>query len=822
MKSFLLRCLFALVLALSFSSFASAQDAALTEQVRDQRAVIAQVKNRADTLEQEMKREGVDDTQLVDLRGQLDGLAEQALNVGVSFRERLAEINGRLDQLGPAPAEGQPPEPEVTRTERQNLTTEKGEINATIGLAEEQSLRVNTLAQNITQIRRDLFASALSTRYDLGAAISAETLADFRDEIAMVGRTFDGWLTFALNFKFSAMVIATLLALGTALVLFFGGRRLFGRLIERNPCREEVSYLSRLSVAFWSTLLPSASLCAFLVATYYLYDIFGVLRGDIGAMLVTIFNVTATVFFTTRLALAVLSPAVPNWRLLDIRSKAAWHLFWLVFATSLVTGLDFVLTRFNQVLGSPVSLTIAKSLIATIIVGVLLILIGLARPYLTDEGKPRGWPRAFRYFLVLCGAANIAAALLGYIGLARFVSQQMVVTGAILATMYLGYLSASAISDEGAFAHTSVGKRLKQRYNLDDGTEDQLGLLTGIVVNAIVVLCGLPLIMLQWGFQWGDLSAIAYRILNRVTIGSVSFSLIGILTGVAVFLIGYFVTRGFQHWLDGKVMARGKVDTGVRNSIRTAIGYLGIAIASLIGLSVAGIDLSNLALVAGALSLGIGFGLQNIVNNFVSGLILLAERPFKVGDWIVAGTTTGTVRKISVRATEIETFQRQTIILPNSELINAAVGNWTHKNKLGRVDVKIFVAYGSDLAKVNEILREIGRSNPRVLKNPEPFVAFTNILDYGLEFELRVFLSDILDGATVSNELRFAILERFDAEQIGIPYAIRGNTVTDDPGAPAPRPPVVADAAPVVLDPAEKAEVAAEPVPRAAGVRKAK
>ena len=188
--------------------------------------------------------------------------------------------------------------------------------------------------------------------------------------------------------------------------------------------------------------------------------------------------------------------------------------------------------------------------------------------------------------------------------------------------------------------------------------------------------------------------------------------------GIVVFIIGYFLTRWFQGWLDGSVMARGKVDTGVRNSIRLAVGYAGVALAALVGISAAGIDLSSFALVAGALSLGIGFGLQNVVSNFVSGLILLAERPFKVGDWIVAGDVTGTVKKISVRATEIETFQRQSVILPNSNLINSAVGNWTHRNKLGRVDIKVGVAYGSDVKRVHAMLLEIARSHPLVLKNP--------------------------------------------------------------------------------------------------------
>ena len=194
---------------------------------------------------------------------------------------------------------------------------------------------------------------------------------------------------------------------------------------------------------------------------------------------------------------------------------------------------------------------------------------------------------------------------------------------------------------------------------------------------------------------------------------------------------------------------------------------------AIIAVSSAGIDLSNLALIAGGLSLGIGFGLQNVVSNFVSGLILLAERPFKAGDWIVAGDVSGTVKKISVRATEIETFQRQSVILPNSQLINSAVGNWTHRNKLGRVDIKVGVAYGTDVKHAHAVLLDIAKNHPLVLKNPEPFVLFSNFGPAALEFEIRVFLADVLNGNIIQNDIRFAVLDAFEREGIEIPSTPR-------------------------------------------------
>lgn len=770
---------FVLVLAivasapLPLGAAAQGLDQAASGVVADQQKILQDLTTRTDNLEKKIQEDGDDDASLVDIRLQLEEMSQGALNSALAFRPRLSEINARLDQIGAPPAAGQPPEPDIVTSERQALASEKAEINAVIAAAQNLSIRISGLIAKIGNMRSELFRNLLTKRYMLSDALSPEVISDANGEFNGFNKAVSSWLAFAFKFKFQAVLAATLTALSLAAVLFVGGRRLFGRVFEADPSVEDPSYLSRLSVAFWSTLLPTLAVGVFLVSSVFFFNYYNVLRGDIGVFLNALVAVLAVVFCVNRLANAALEPRLPNWRLIPVETGPARWLVRLTTAMAVVIGVNYFLSVVNDKMGSPLSLTIARSFVATIIVGIILILMALLKPFKAADGSWRPWPAWLRYTAVAIGLFTIATALLGYIGLAIFVSLQVVVTGTILVTAYIGFLSARAISEEGGFAKTSIGRWLSTNSSYEESALDQLGLVVSVAINLMIVLVFLPLILLMWGFQPGDIEAWAYKLATGLTVGSVTISVTGILTGIIVFIIGYFLTRWFQGWLDGSVMARGKVDTGVRNSIRLAVGYAGVALAALVGVSAAGIDLSNLALVAGALSLGIGFGLQNVVSNFVSGLILLAERPFKVGDWIVAGEISGTVKKISVRATEIETFQRQSVILPNSNLINNAVGNWTHRNKLGRIDIKVGVAYGSDVKQAHAVLLEIARGHPLVLKNPEPFVLFTNFGAAALEFEIRVFLADVMNGNIVQNDIRFAVLDEFADQHIEIPSAPR-------------------------------------------------
>ncbi|SDN98235.1 mechanosensitive ion channel family protein [Phyllobacterium sp. OV277] len=753
--------------------------------VSEQRPVIDALKKQIAAYEQKFKQKADADAALANLRLDLEGSAKKLLDIGVSFRPRITEINARLEQLGSPPPQGQPAEAKIVTDERTRLTTEKAEINAVLGETEDQLLEVNKMIDAIGDARRELFANTLSQRVDINYSLGSEVIDAYGREISTMNQLISSWWRFVVTFKWQSMLAAAFFAVIAALVLLIGGQRLLGHLYLRDAAIEQPSYLSRLAVAFWSTLMRSLTVVVFLATTYLFLSYFNVLRPDVASLFYTLFCVIGIVYFVHALAQAVICPGAPNWRLVHVAPRPGRILMVLITATATITGLDYLADTINQIATSPLSLTVAKSLFATVLVGLLIIAMALLKPLEDQEtGAAKRWPRPLRLFLYAIGLIPIAAALLGYIGFARFVSQQIVINGAVLVTMYLGFLTARAVADENALGGTVLGRTIQTRFGIDESTLDQLGLIASIVINVFVLLLGIPIILLLWGFQWSEMTVWFLTFATGFQIGSVTISLVAIAVGILLFALFYGFTRWFQGWLDVRVMSRGKLDSGVRNSIRTAVGYLGLGIAGLIGISAAGINLSSLALVAGGLSLGIGFGMQAIVSNFVSGLILLAERPFKVGDWIETSGVGGIVKKISVRATEVETFQRQSIIIPNSSFINGNVGNWTHRNKLGRVEIPIGVSYKVDPRRVHAILMDIARSHPLVLKNPEPFVAFKALADSTMDFEMRVHLADLSNSGTVQNEIRFALVDRFAEEGIEIPFPQRDvNIHLDDADA---------------------------------------
>ncbi len=707
-----------------------------------------------------------------DLNAYRDGLLKLRANEE-DFRNKLESplkvVEEQVGKLPPLPAQDQPPEPEQVAQLRADLNYQLGLFKSARSSLDADQARISQLINTIQDIHRKNFTSNLFQ--PVPGVFSAQTWENVSDYASLAEKRVEGmvedWWNSSNKQELHYLILSAL-----AMFLVLGYFRFHG--VERLrtwPEAGEPPFWQRASSAAGVILLRSMPVVVPIVFLYNAIDAIQPFPEKVGWLFFVAARSLFIIVVVNALIATVLSPDAPQWRLLPAGDRAASRITQLVLALVILYGLTAFAYSATRIVQSPFSLTLALALPANLMVAALVVAI-LKTPLEEREveGMPSlTWLRLLRLPMWGISLAIVVTAFAGYLALSRFIAQQLIVTGSILALVYLLLLWADGLATGMSDEHSACGSWLKSAGNLDQDKRERVSVPISLLLKFAVLVASVPLILLQWGYPWPDIIELYRQLFFGFRIGSTEISLAAILASIIVFVLGYFAAKLFQGWLDRQVLKPAGLSGGLRDSIRTTVGYAGIFAAALLALSYAGFNLSNLAIVAGAFSVGIGFGLQSIINNFVSGLILLAERPIKIGDLVTVGGEEGYVRKISVRSTEIETFERANVLIPNSSFITDKVKNWTLRNNTARVTISVAVAHGNDPRLVKAILLKVAQDHLNVMTSPEPFVDFEDFNADALDFKLYAYIYDLNKGASTRTDLRIEILEAFKASTIVLP-----------------------------------------------------
>jgi potassium-dependent mechanosensitive channel len=764
-----LRCL-ALLLALAAPVMAQDQPSAIPitgvdTALGDSALSYVDWDRMAGRAEAEIAERRTSDDRLEEIRGQLAQWRAALLNAQNANSARIGTVREQIAALGPAPSEGETEADEISKR-RSELASQLVKLQAPGIAAEEAYRRADGLIREIDRTLRERQAQELlqlwpspanPANWPEAAIGLSDTVLRLWDEAATVWTDPEARAEFLDNLP----LILVLLVVALALVVYV--RRWVSRYAER--LLENASARGRkvwsLLASTGEVILPTLGMVALSVALMS-----SGMPGDIGKLIVGALPVIGFVVFAAawlgsrafpRMEVDDAVVPLPPERRAEGRFLAV--LMGAVIGAETLRSAAMDAQRYSDATTSVMSFPI---LLAG---GLILLRFGRI---LRKSGEHGDRSYALRLLSILArgltviGLAGPVLAVFGYVQAASALIYPAILSLALITSLFIlqrliGDIWASVTRSDG------LGR---------DG-------LVPVLAGFVMTLASLPVFALIWGARSSDITELWTRFSEGFTLGETRISPTDFIVVAVVFVIGYMLTRLLQGTLRTTILPKTRMEPGGQTALVSGVGYVGIFLSALVAINAAGLDLSGLAIVAGALSVGIGFGLQTIVSNFISGIILLIERPVSEGDWIEVGGVQGRVRAISVRSTRIETFDRNDVIVPNADLITGRVTNWTRFNLTGRLIVPAAVAQGSDARQVERILREIVEAQPLAILNPPPLVLFMGYTPTQLTFEIRVILRDVNFSLEVRNDINHQIMERFAAEGIHI--------------VPPPAPPVEPD-----------------------------
>lgn len=683
--------------------------------------------------------------------------------------QNLKALNEKIATLG-LPTKGEPAE--VVR-QRQELDDQKTALENRITTCKVLILRSDELLPRIADLQKQLEAERLFAH---GPSI----LALLRGEEVQPGlwvSSSQAYFRERSAFAHLSVMQWVLLSFAIAVAGTIGGlirRRLMRWVGSHRWHRNLSSRMGRCLATSVAHYMPH------LIASFAAAGFFLLATHDIRPIaVVNVFAYGLPVYFVLLMAIhTLLSPFRPAEPFLPIPAGAgrplAVHL--KVFAALVFLAYLLFATFLAQGLSEAVLLLARDAFVVAFFLNLTWALWWFSRiPAMSGT-------RWIQIALALALATALVAEFLGFRNLALAAVEAVVGTLVALGIFGLVRQLLNEMFDGLNSGRHRWHQRVRELFALSTGDPVPGLVWVRIILSVFFWAVLLMVISRFWGVPDAYVLQAYAWITKGFTVGSLPVNPARILLAIITLTILLAISGWIRSRLRRGWMLSPRMDRGAREATVTMSGYVGVALSILVSLAVAGFEFTNLAIIAGALSVGIGFGLQAIVNNFVSGLILLFERPIKTGDWIVVGNTEGYVKKISIRSTMIQTFDRAHVIVPNSDLITNQVTNWMLYDPHGRIRVPVGVAYGSDTDKVREVMLQVARDHPDVLSDgrvPEPRVLFVGFGDSSLDFELWCHIQQIDLRRPVISDLNFAIEKAFREHAIEIPYPQRDVNVRD-------------------------------------------
>jgi small-conductance mechanosensitive channel len=740
---------------------------------------IDQARATLDQIDKALSNRTLSDTQLAELRGQIEPIDTSANDVVAQLTPILAGIKARLDQLGPKPADNAPAESPQITAERADQQKRLGDVDEVLKRARLIAVQADQTADHIASRRRELFTSALFQRANslFGPSLWGDVALDLpRDARAVEALAADFWsnasnrLTGWWRVAFAAMILALI-------AVYVAATRVSRRVVAHEPAIADPTRFRKVRAALWVGTIVAVVPIASVTLFFALFNGFDLLGPRLEPLVRAIIVGVVRIAVAAGLARALLQPSRLHWRLLDVSDSVAEKISRLAIAIACIVSATRILEALSAVVGATLPVSVFTRGLGALFVAVAMAaaLYGIiSEPEDADEClgprvvARRDWYAPLRFAAWGAILVIIASVAVGYLALAAFVVDQIVWIACVGSVLYLVLTLVQEVIAVSFKPTAPLGRSLMASVGIKREALEQIGILLSGALHVALFCIAALLVLAPWGVQSDDLASSIRAAFFGFTVGGVMISLSSVVLALVLFALVYGATRGLQYWLETRYLPHTNLDTGLRNSIKTSLGYLGFVIAVALALGYLGLSFEKLAIVAGALSLGIGFGLQSIVNNFVSGLILLWERAIRVGDWIVVGDEQGFVRRINVRSTEIETFDRAMMIVPNSNLITGVVKNWVRTDRVGRLKISLSVQSGADPEKVRELLISAAKAHDLVLSIPAPQVLLTALDAAVYKYDLLAYVDDVETSQRVKSELHFEIHRRFQAANLSL------------------------------------------------------